>query len=507
MPSFITSLPRPIVRSLVGMWRHRWLAVILAWIAAIVGWIMVSTIPDLYESRAQVYINTDTALDSTISEVGVRPNLEKGVRIIRRQLLSRDNMERLIYNTGLDADISGEAQLQRHMDSLANRIDVRMDEEGYFTFRFAHRDPKTAQKVVATLLDIFIEQNLETASADVNKAMQNLDRELALRRSELDEIDGRITEFRRENASELAGSRRLNRLLDNKLDEVGRIDDMISLAEARAQRLRGTLSVTPRYASDNDLDALKLQLATLQTLYTDTYPDIVRLKAQIAEFESGSSTLPENPVYEEAERALVAANDEVTSLRSRKNRLQNEIDEMTLDAAETPEAEAQLEALMRDRDRVETTYLDLSRERTEMDVYANLNRGGGAIEYTRFEAPKVAATPIWPPRGLFMIAVALMATGAAIGVVLMLTLFDRTYTQPADLEASFGLPVLGGISPAPTVGKRFWLIGERAGLFAAVAGLFLVAAGLSWWVGQSFGADGGNAVAEVEQVRTLAGLR
>ncbi|MEM9232624.1 MAG: XrtA system polysaccharide chain length determinant [Pseudomonadota bacterium] len=506
MLSFLSSLPQPIVRSVVGIWRHRWLAVSLAWAAAVLGWVMVSSIPDLYESRAQVYINTDTALDSTISDVGVRPNLEKGVRIIRRQLMSRDNMERLIYSAGLDGDIESEAQLQRKIDRLATQIDVQMAEEGYFTFRYAHRDPQTAQRVVASLLDLFIEQNLQTASADVNRAMQNLDRELTLRRVELDEIDNQITDFRRSNASELAGTQRQSRLLDTRLAELGRIEDQIALAEARAQRLRSALTDIPKFSSGGDVDRLKLELATLQSQFTDTYPDIVRLKAQIAELESNSANLPDNPEYTDGQRALTAANDEISSLRARRGRIQGEVDQLTLDAAETPEAEAQLEALMRERDRIEATYLQLSLQRTRMDVSANLNQGGGAIDYTRFEAPKVAAAPVWPPRGLFMIAIAVLATGGGLGLVLLLTFFDRTYTQPSDLEKSLGLPVLGGISPAPTDQKRFWLIGERAGLLAAVAGLFIVAAGLSWLAGHSFGAESGETVARTE-VGALAGLR
>lgn len=482
MLSILSNLPRPAVRAIIGVWRHRWLAIGVAWAIAVIGWVTIARIPDLYESRAQVYINTDTALDDTISDVGVRPNLEKGVRIIRRQLLSWDNMERLIYDTGRDVEIEGVVALQNEADRLSRAINIEQAEEGYFTFRYADRDPVVAQQVVAAVLDLFIEQNLLTATGDVTRAMQHLDRELAVRRRELDDIDADIAQFKSINADELAGARRKSRLLDTRIDELGRVEDQIALVDVRAQRLSNSLSETPRFASENNIDALKLELAKLQSQFTDNYPDIQRIKAQIEELEQNSENLPENAIYQEIERSLIYARDEIASLRARRTRLAEEVDQLTLDAAETPEVETQLLALERERERIENTYVQLAGERTEMDIYANLNRGGGAIDYTRFEAPQVAAAPIWPPRGLFVMAVVVIAMGAGGAITLMITLFDRSYVQPADLEASLGLPVLGSLSTAPIEELRMLRFTERVGLAAAVLGLLGGALVMSWWV-------------------------
>ncbi|NKN33353.1 chain length-determining protein, partial [Marichromatium bheemlicum] len=41
-----------------GMWRYRWLALIVAWAIAIAGWTVVSRIPDEYRSSARVFVDT-----------------------------------------------------------------------------------------------------------------------------------------------------------------------------------------------------------------------------------------------------------------------------------------------------------------------------------------------------------------------------------------------------------------------------------------------------------------
>jgi polysaccharide chain length determinant protein (PEP-CTERM system associated) len=505
MNSLLPKLPRPIVRAVIGVWRRRWLVVIVAWIVALAGWFAIAAIPDMYESRAQVYINTDTALDTTINAVGARPNLEKGVRVIRTQLSSRDNLERVIYETGLDADIEGPIELERQIDKLAEQIKLVSEEEQYFVITYQDQDPVMAQRVVSVVLDLFIEQNRANAMADVDKALASLDREIEEREADLNAIDAEIATFRQQNADELAGADRIARQLENKDEQLDRIRDQISAADLRRQRLLATIAETPRYEAGSDLDAMKLQLATLQSQYNDNYPDIRRLKRQIAELESGSDLLPENREYTELERSLSATADEIRALRVRERRVEGELDELAVSVAQTPAAESELVALLRDRQQIERTYKQLTEERADMDVFANLNEAGGAVEYRRFEAPTVAAEPTWPPRGELAVAVALLAFGVGGALAFGLTQLDRTYTQAADLEDAFGLPVLGTVSPSPTLGSRLRRVVDRTAVAALAGGLLVAAASLYFFQTVGVSEEGPDRLAEVS--RTEGGLR
>lgn len=510
MLTLLPKLPRAMVRSIVGVWRRRWIVAAVAWLAALVTWAAIALLPDMYESRAQVYINTDTALDATIAEVGARPNLEKSVRIIRTQLLSNDNIEQVLYETGLDAGLRGPVELERKVRQLAGEISVESEEEQYYVIRYLDKDPVVAQRVVAAVLDLFIEQNLGSAIADTNKALATLDREIAERLKDLDAIDARIATFRRLNADELAGAGRLARRLETGEDELGRIQDQLAATSVRRQGILSELAGTKRFTSGSDVDTLKTQLASLQSQFNDNYPDIQRLKAQIAELESGSSALPTNAVYLELERSLRATDDELRSLRARADRIQSEIDTAAISVAQTPEAESELVALLRDKEQVEGVYKQLVSERAEIDLFANLNQAGGAVEYRRFEAPKVAAEPTFPQRGLLTALGVALALGAGVAIAFVLTQLDRTYTQSSDLEQALGLQVLGSVSPAPTPSARLRILADRA-LLAGVFGMLAVtAAGLYWWHEMRIEGDAGavRSAAIVETgVRTPEGVR
>ncbi len=480
MLSFVPKLPAPVTRVLIGFWLRRWLILGVAWLVAVAGWLATLAIPDVYESRAQVYINTQTALDTTISEVGTRTNLEKAVRIIRTQLFSRDNLEQLIYTAGLDAGIDNSIELEREIERLAGAIDITSREQGYYIVTYGDADPEKAQRVVSTLLDIFIEQNLSTATDDVGTALRSLDREISRRRVDLEEIDAEIAAFRRENAPELAGTDQLVRRLSAKEEELSRIRDQIAAVSLRRERLLLTLTETPRYASGADLDSLKVQLATLQSQFNENYPDIVRLKQQIEDLEKGGEALPENPEYRDLSRARRAAEDELASLNGRADRIQGEIDALILDMAETPDAESALVSLLRDREQIETIYNKLVSERAAMDVTANLKEGGGAIDYRRYEAPTVAAEPSWPPRGLMALALVALGLGSGAGLALLLGQLDRSFLLTQDLEKTLGLPVLGALSPSVTPAEARRSALDLAALSVGASLLLCAGAGLFW---------------------------
>lgn len=508
MFSILPSLPRPIVKAIVGIWRRRWLVLALAWLVAISGWLATTLIPDMYESRAQVYINTDTGLDTTIADVGARPDLEKQVRIIRTQLLSRDNIERVIYEVGLDASISSPVELERKIDDLAGRIKVQSDEDQYFTITHLNTDPVMAQRIVAAVLDLFVEQNLSTALADANSTISYLDQEIAVRKKELDAAAEKIADFRRDNADELAGSQQLAARIQSKREELSRLQDQIASATMRRERVASTLAGTKRYTSGSNLDTLKLELASLQTQFNDNYPDIVRLKAQIEQLESGSAALPENPEFLTIRDSLRQATDELRGLRGRAERTQRDIDDLTLKVAQTPEAESELMDLVRAHKQIERVYTELLDRRTRADIRANANQTGGAIQYQRFEAPKVAAEPSWPPRGLMSLAIMVVGLGFGGAVAFVLTQLDQTYTQASDLEEALGLPVLGAVSQSPTRQHIVKVFFDRLALGLAMAVLLVTAVALYWFFEVRIAAGPDEVQASVvPAVRTAGGIR
>ncbi|NHK26942.1 hypothetical protein FF098_003340 [Parvularcula flava] len=493
----LNDLPGPIVRYAVGLWTRRWLVLSVAWLLAAIGWLAIILMPDNYESRAQIYVDTDTALNETLEESARRADFEKRVRVMTLQLLSRENLEQVIAEVGIDQEIATAAAerapgnaaeqerirnvlLQRKIQSLGEGIKISSSEEQYYTISYMDKSPVMAQRIVAAVVDQFIEKDVGTAISQSETALSRLDREIQRYEALLSDKDQEIAAFRRENADELTGNENQTRRLDQKEGELSGIEFSIEQSTRRRQTLIGELATTPRNSSGTELDQLKLQLAQLQSQYRDNYPDIIALKARIAELENGGASLPNNPEYQRLEASIRVVEDELAVLRQRQADLRTEIEQLTLTASQVPAVQAELQEIMRNYEQIESSYKDLLSERERQSITASLSEGGGTVDYNLYEAPTIAAEPTWPPRGLMSLAVFVLALGAGVGVAFLLAQIDRTYTQASDLEKALGLPVLGAISPAQTPARRRENFFDQTAIVGVAGLLFVTACALFW---------------------------
>jgi len=107
-----------------GVWRHRWLAMIVAWIVAIGGWIWVWQLPESYVARARVYVDTNTVLKPLLAGLAIQPNMESRIGLLSRTLLSRPNLEKLMRMTDLDLQVTTAREKDELLNDLSKAISL-----------------------------------------------------------------------------------------------------------------------------------------------------------------------------------------------------------------------------------------------------------------------------------------------------------------------------------------------------------------------------------------------
>ncbi len=137
-------------------------------------------------------------------------------------------------------------------------------------------------------------------------------------------------------------------------------------------------------------------------------------------------------------------------MEAREQRLRTELDELDFAVGQAPAVEAELRQIVREYEQKQKTYEELLSRRDRLDLTRNLGAAGRGVEYQVFEWPSLSLAPSDPPRLLLIVGVCLVAAGAGIGAGIALTLLDKSYTQASELQAAFGLPVLGAISETPS---------------------------------------------------------
>src|SRR5690554_3480725 len=104
----------------LGIWRHRWLALVVAWLIAIAGWTFVLRMPESYVANARVYVDTSSMLGPLMRGLTVTPNVNERISMMSRTLLSRPNLEKLAQMTDLDVQVVTEADRESLIRGLQN---------------------------------------------------------------------------------------------------------------------------------------------------------------------------------------------------------------------------------------------------------------------------------------------------------------------------------------------------------------------------------------------------
>ncbi|MEM6536591.1 MAG: XrtA system polysaccharide chain length determinant [Pseudomonadota bacterium] len=476
----LSTLPTPIVKYGVGLWRRRWMAAACAWAFALIGWAAIWLIPDQYESRAQVFVQTETILDPVMNGVTARPNYERRVEVMRNQLLTRPNVEKIIFNTGLkdlvegDTALARQAALQKLVDWVAGSIRIDSTQEMYFVIRYRFGEPQIARDVVNEVVNMLIEQDLGASLSESEDAKRRLQNEIDSYDARLTAKEQEIAAFRRQNAEELSMIEGQQLRRNDVEDDISRVREEGALAKRRLRTLETLLSTTPATTSGSELDRLLVQLAELRSQYEDTHPDIRNVQARIAELRAGSAALPDNPEYRRIANEISVAKDLVATLEARQQELIAEKETLAFTRGQAPAVFADLQRIERDYEQTKKSYEELLERNERLNLTESLSAGAKGVEYRVFERPQVAIRPAFPPRLILIVAVLLLAVGAGTTIATGLTFFDRSFTQVEELKTAFGLPVLGAMSEVATQDVKSL---RRRGLFslgATLAGLVMI---------------------------------
>lgn len=454
----ISNLPAPVVKYAVGLWRRRWTVLAVAWVTALLIWFFVWTLPDQYQSRAQVFVQTETVLDSMTDGNKAQGSYERRVEVMTLQLLTRPNVEQIIYRAGLDKEIDASSELDRRakleqmIDWVAGEIKIRSPQELYFVITYEFGDPEIARNVVDAVLNLLIEQDLGASLTENEEARRRLNEQIESFDKRLTAKEQEVAEFRRVNAAELSIVEGSARQRDQYEGNLSRVADEMALVRRRVITLEGLLATTPRVSSGKELDDLLVELAQLRSQYQENYPDIINLKARISQLQTSSSNaLPDNPEFLRIRNELRAAKDLEASLGDREERLIVELEKLSLMAGQAPAVSAELQRIIRDYDQTQKNYEELIQSRDRLSLTAKLGAGGRGVEYEVFERPMISFTPVSPPRMILIIGGLIMSLGVGAAAALGLTFLDKSFSQASELSNAYGLPVLGALSESSSV--------------------------------------------------------
>lgn len=464
-----------------GAWRFRWWALAVAWATALVGWGVVLMMPDIYESRARVYVDTDSVLKPLLSGLAVNTDVSNRMNMMSRVLMGRPNLERVARET----DLSLRAPTSEALEGLVASLAVQIKLEGggsdnTYSLRYSDTDPRMAQRVVQTLLNTFVEDTLGLKRQDTDSAQKFLQNQISEYETRLRDAENRLAEFKQHNVGLMPGETGdYYSRMQAASSQLETLRAKYRLANERRNELTKQLEgEEPTFGLFSDssgsgetesgqIGEYRRQLDQLLLQYTDKHPKVVALKETIAQLEAqkaanarqgGTLGVPRdrkdaaafaldiNPVYQNLRIELSRVQVELAELRQQVAEQEAIVGGLKSRVNTIPETEAELTRLNRDYEVNKAQHQALLQRLESARLSESAEASTEQVRFRIIEPPTVPLIPIGPNRALFMSAALLAALGAGIALAFLMDQLQPVFLSRGMLAGVTGLPVLGAIS-------------------------------------------------------------
>lgn len=508
-----------VLQELRGAWRFRRYALGAAWAVCLAGWAFVFTIPESYEARARVFVDTRTALKPLLQGLAVDQDVDSQLNMVRQALLSRPNLQTVARETDLDLQVTTPAEREALIDDLTRRITITMEPkrdetqtDALYNITYTNTARDKAVEVVSTLLNSFVEDTLGGKRSGAESAQQFLREQLASYETRLAEAESRLADFKKQNVGLVPGEQGdYFQRLQTEMQEVRRVEAALAVATSRRaeldRQLRGEIPFVQGNDSGSNRTALsqsgsdtttriretQARLDDLLLRFTDRHPEVIAAKENLAELDrrrseelaalkrgdasaAALSGAGANPVYQSIQLALNQADSEIAALRGELNLHQRTVNEFRSVVDTVPEVEAQFARLNRDYDVTKAQYNALL-DRLEKSRISEDAEETGSVKFEVIEPPSAKLQPVSPKRPLLLAGVLLAGLGVGGAIAYLLNQLRPVFMDGDTLEGMTGLPVLGVVSMT-------WMDRQRAELrtgylrYAGVVVLLFLAFGL-----------------------------
>ena len=439
------------------------LAAMIAALALALGIGVALGLPAEYRATATLLVMSEGSSDAAAPAA-----LESRLHVVREEVLSRAQAAGLVRQFGLYPSLRDTAAEPLVLDQFRRDVDVALREATEpggrgrtvaVALGYRSSDPKVAADVTNALADAYLAWDAKLRS----NAAAALEVQLAQVREQVDAQERRLGEMRFRNTGDIPAASG-----DTSLATLERLHGQLrSASEGRMRALerRSTLfrelgEAAPKAPDDPDATASRLaklnqELADLQQRFTDKYPDVQKVRGEIAALERQAAenrrrVRPEPaaslaPRAASLQEALRETDVEINALREEESRLRQQVDGARRQAASRPRASApastqSLLELMRDYDTTKALYASLMRRYEEARLASS--DGRKALQMRVLEP---AAPPLVPaaPNRLRLLALAFMvALGAGLAAALLAEQMDGSFHSVQDVRDFTRVPVV-----------------------------------------------------------------
>lgn len=461
-------------------------------IPLLIGWAVVWAaswiLPVRYKSTTLILVQQPTVPTNYVVP-NVSDNLQNRLDSITQQILSRTRLllviDRLHLYSSPGVHLTQDEEVAKMRKDISIDL-VRSDQGGTITsFRISYSapTPHVAQEVTRELTDLFISENQQTLQQESESTTAFIQSQLGDARTRLADQEAKVKQFEAAHQGELPTQQASNlQILAGLQSQLQNEQDSLNTAQQQRVYLQSLIeqyrdlpapsqaagtAPGPLATIDTQIAKLKAQLADLSTRYTDRYPEIQSLKAQIATTEKTRSQLMARQGHGAAAGTSgnaqeLARNSPLLQLRSQLQANQVEITDRQHDITTLkdriadyqerlnaePASQAQLADLTRGYEQSQANYNDLLKKENDSAMATSMERMQEGERFSLLDPPSLPLKPDFPDRLKFCAAG--LGFGLLMGALVAggLEFVDDRLHRDKQIEDILPVPIISEIPEA-----------------------------------------------------------
>lgn len=466
--------------------------VVLTLVAAGLVW------PKGYVASTTILVDEKNIIQPLMQGAAVSTEVTDRSRLARETIFGRKVMTQLLTDTGeMNEGFSPEAQ-----DTLFKRLKkqttISTVTKNVIKIEYRDDDPERAFRTTKRYAELFIDEALGTKAAESQAAFDFIDKQVQEYHVKLVQAEEQLKEFRLANADSLPGSDTdVGTRLSTQQTRIEQSTQDLKEAEVKKRSLEKQLSGEAEVATvlsregqyRTRIAELQSQVETLRLSYHDTYPDIVRIRHQIADLTEAiaadrkqrevaktsgrveiDDSVINNPMYQQLKRDLSQTQINIDTLNARIAEAKRQMHGALERGKRVHGGEATLAELTRDYQVNRDIYQDLLRRRENARVSMNMDKERQGLTF-RIQEP--ATLPL-EPSGLlfrhFLIAALLLGVLVPVGLVFVKLQLDPRIRIGNTIAERNNLPLLASI-------PHLWPPGDIQAVRQEIQWLNLIAMG------------------------------
>ena len=414
--------------------RRKELFVVVALVVMTIVFLVSYLLPRKYESSSTVFIEKNV-ISELVKGITVSPSMEDTINVLTYAITSRTLLNKVVEN--LDMSLGKEVN-DDLVKQLQGNISVKVKEKNnLFTISFVHSDPRISRDFVNTLVRLYIEQSSSSKRGESYDATQFLSEQIDTFNEKLEKAEAEVNAYKRNKGGVIA-------IDEGKLfEEINIAQQKLYDLQLRRRQLEGMRQVTRK--SNDPLQAklvvLQKRLDDLRVQYTDSYPEVVGVKADIEtvkdqmEARKGGESQPLDP------QELAKIESEIDAIRVTEEGLKRHVSTNRNVLQSIPEARAGLEKLEVERENQKKIYDQLYARHGQSEVSKQMEVQDKSTTFRIIDPAILPLKPASPNRLMIMMMGIVGGLAGSFGVLVLLDQMDPS-VKDVDFVKSLGAPVL-----------------------------------------------------------------